>query len=110
MKMSKVTLQCFSHDYASYRDDIYTTGDWAVSPKRWDALVGKDVVLYERKDEPAYLGGEIIAVIDRGDAEWKRGSGYPRLCSIVFRKNDRLTGFKGHIGKVSGAQNVQYIP
>ena len=107
--MEKITLQCFEHDYSEYRDDIYTTGDWAVDPKRWDLLVGKDVILYENNDKAAYLGGKIIAVVDRGLAKWKRGNGNPRLCSIVFRKDNSLTGFTGHIGKVKGTQNVQYI-
>ena len=104
-----LALMCYSHDYVTYDKDIYISGDWAISKDRRQGLIGRKVVLYEGKGKEAYIGGEIVAIVDRGKATWLRGKGKPSICAVVFKRISSLDGFTGHLLSTKGQQNVQYF-
>jgi len=104
-----LALMCYSHDYVTYDKDIYISGDWAISKDKRNGLIGRKVVLYEGKGKEAYLGGEIVAIVDRGKATWLRGKGQPSICAVVFKRDISLEGFIGHLSSTKGQQNVQYF-
>ena len=99
MRNPSIGLICKSHNYETINGSTMT-GNWVISPKKIETLVGKDVILTESSSKPAYKGGKI--------------TGYNRLengkYALFFKEDDAYSGYAGHLSEWSPATNpVRYL-
>ena len=91
MKNPKIGFICKSHDYVHWNDSVLT-GNWVISPKKIESLIGSDLILTESSTKPAYMGGEI--------------TGYNRLSNgkymLFFREDSAYAGYAAHVPGWSG--------
>ena len=90
-------------DLAQKGNHEYETGWWVMEFKRASSLVGKPLILTERKDDPAYLGG-IITGLRIETASGRTG----RIC-FTFVEDSRLKGNTEHIGNWESRNPVRYL-
>jgi hypothetical protein len=99
---ASLALMCKSHNYKldPYSDE-YRVGDWVISEKRRDKLVGTSVILTESQATGAYLGGTIVGFAPAAGGK----------CEVIFKEDQTLVGNSdavGHRGWGSG-RGVCYV-
>ena len=86
-KQPSLALMCKSHDY-EYQPatNTFVTGKWVISNSMQQELLGKQVILTESQEDPAYLGGTILGFVPVTEktAQTK--------CRVVFSADPSLVG------------------
>lgn len=101
-----LALMCKSHDYNYLpTTNTFITGDWVISNKRQEELIGTSVILTESQQSTAYIGGKIVGFVPANKQTAQT------QCKVVFVANPDLVGndqSSGHVGWGMG-RSVCYI-
>ena len=87
---------------------IFSTGNWPISKKKIDDLVGKDLIVVKGSKKPAYAGGEIIDYkfirkeIDKLGRE-------KFFWSFTFVNNESYKGYISHYSIWNSRTIVRYL-
>ncbi len=81
MQNTRLALMCKSHNYTldPYSNE-YRVGEWVISEKKRNELVGAQVVVTESQATPAYLGGTIVGFVPINNGK----------CEVVFKEDQSL--------------------
>jgi|7_EtaG_2_1085326.scaffolds.fasta_scaffold28592_3 hypothetical protein len=91
--MVKLALMCKSQNFRLNTvcpgSDEYRTGQWVVGKKKRKELIGEKVILTKTRNDPAYMGGEIISFnpLQNGKVE------------VLFKDDPSLIGNTDAIGQ-----------
>lgn len=116
-KAANIALMCKSHNYTKNKtnENLFTSPSWALSETTANNLIGKNVILTNSSQTPAYMGGKIIDVVLNLKSTKEHARNTYGRCSnrydIVFEYDPGLIGNKssvGHSGWGSG-RSVCYI-
>ena len=82
-----IALMCKSRDYEYMPStNTFVTGDWVISTKKQEALLGNTVILTEGQRESAYIGGRIVGFVPTN----KRTA--QTQCKVVFQADSNFVG------------------
>ena len=87
MKEPKIALMCKKRDYEYMpTTNTFVTGEWVISKKKQEALLGEKVILTESQEGDAYLGGNIVGFVpvNKKSRQTK--------CKVVFSADPNLVG------------------
>ena len=82
-----IALMCKSRDYEYMPStNTFVTGDWVISTKKQEALLGNTVILTEGQRSSAYIGGRIVGFVPTN----KRTA--QTQCKVVFQADSNFVG------------------
>jgi len=82
-----IALMCKSRDYEYIPStNTFVTGDWVISTKKQEALLGNTVILTEGQKQSAYIGGRIVGFVPTN----KRTA--QTQCKVVFQADPNFVG------------------
>ena len=85
--LPSIALMCKTHDYKYIPStNTFVTGDWVISSRRQEELLGETVILTEGQKNPAYLGGKIVGYVPSN----KRTT--QTQCKVVFQADPNVVG------------------
>ena len=99
-----VALMCKSHNYEYQpKTNTFITGDWVISTKRQEELLGENVVLTEGQKDSAYIGGTIVGFVPA-----KQTSNKKRY-DVVFKPESKFVNNKVTRSIEFRGNPVQYL-
>jgi hypothetical protein len=87
MKEPKIALMCKSRNYEYMpTTNTFVTGEWVISKKKQEELLGEKVILTESSRGEAYLGGNIVGFVPVNKKT------HQTKCKVVFSADPSLVG------------------
>ena len=89
MKEPKIALMCKKRDYEYMpATNTFVSGEWVISNKKQEELLGEKVILTESQEGDAYLGGNIVGFVPVNKKT------YQTKCKVIFSADPNLVGNK----------------
>jgi len=90
MNKPVIALMCKSHDYKSTTGNSFVTSAWTMSKEKATSIIGKNVVLTEGRNQPAYMGG-VVTGVNQSTTE-------PTRFDVYFQPDENMTGNTDAVG------------